>query len=109
QSPHPPTAEKTALRMQADEEGQLDARQPSEQKIEPQLGAFAARRQIAPFPPPRIAITHRDDRDKRLIVKSVSVYPHPHAQTLSARVVPQNARGVDARAGRLTNDQNARR
>lgn len=90
-----------ALRVLSDEQSQLYERQPGEQMIEPQLRAFTAWRQITVVSSARVAITHRDDRNTRLIVESLLADAHPGAQTLSARVVPGNAGGVHAQARRL--------
>ena len=96
-----------ALRVPADEQGQLDALKLGQEEIEPELGAFSARRQIATRATARITVTHWNDGDMRFIVEGVFVYAHPRPQPLSACVVPGNPAGVHTRAGRLSDHENA--
>src|SRR5664279_946461 len=72
-------AQEMGLRILADEQGELDSRQLGEQAIEPQIGALAAWRQIAARSPPRVAVTHRQDRDARLVIEGVGIDAHPVA------------------------------
>jgi hypothetical protein len=56
-------AQKVRLRILADEQRELDARQLREQPIEPEGRTFAPRRQVATGPAARIAQAHRLDRN----------------------------------------------
>jgi hypothetical protein len=100
-------AEKVALCVLTDKQGQLDLRQPGQQLVEPQCCAFTAWRQIAVITSARITIAHGNDCDVRIIVKNVLVYTHPRPQAFPARVVPWNAGCVHANAGCLPHNQDA--
>ena len=79
------------MRVLSNEQSQFDERQLGKQMIKPQLCAFTARRQITAVSSARVAITHRNDCNTRLIVEILLADAHPSAQTLSARVVPRYA------------------
>ena len=98
-------AQKVALRVLPDEQSQFNQRQFGQQLVEPQLRAFATRRQITAVASSRIAIAHRNDRNSRFIVEDVLVHAHPTAQTLAARIIPGNAGLVHPHAGRLADNE----
>jgi hypothetical protein len=98
-----------ALRVVADQQRRFDTRQPGEQMREPEVGAFAARWQIAAAAATGIAVTHRNDRHPRWIVKRLPIHGHPCAKALAARVVPGNPGFMHAASRRLPHDENARR
>lgn len=102
-------AQEVGLRILADEQGELDARQLGKQAVQPQFSAFAPWRQIAARSPPRVAVTHRQDRDARLVIESLGIDAHPIAQALAAPVVPRYAADMHLCAGRLSDDENSRR
>src|SRR5207244_9763974 len=58
---------------------------------------------------PWVAIAHGNDCDTRFVIEDIPVHPHPHAQTLPARVVPRNTGSVHAHPGRLSHDQDTGR
>jgi len=101
--------QKVMLCMLTDEQRQFNPRQLGQQMIEPQRRAFTARRHITAVTSARVAITHGNNGDARLIIKDVLVHAHPGAQSLATGVAPRNAGLVHAHAGRLANDEDAGR
>jgi hypothetical protein len=102
-------SQKMALGILTDEQRQFNPRQLGQQMIEPQRRAFTARRHITAVTSARVAITHGNDGDARLVIKDVLVHAHPGAQSLATGVAPWNAGRVHAHAGRLANDEDAGR
>ena len=100
-------AQEMGLRILADEQGERDVRQFGEQAIEPQLSTFAPRRQVATRGAPRITVTHREDRNLRLVIKGLGIDAHPIAQALSAFIVPRNAARMHPRTRGLADDENS--
>jgi hypothetical protein len=75
--------------------------------VEPQLGAFAPRRQVAARSPTRITVAHRQDRDSLFVVEGLGVDAHPVAQALAAAVVHGTPLRAPSRPG-LADDENSR-
>ena len=92
-----------------DKQRQFNLRQLGQQMIEPQRRSLTARWHVTGVSSAWVAITHRNDRDARLIVKDILAHPHPGAQSLTTRVVPRNTGRMHPRAGCLANDEDARR
>lgn len=101
-------AQEVGLRVPANEHRELDLRHVRKQAIEPQLRAFAPRRQIAARPAAGIAQAHRHDRNASLVVEVLGVDAHPVAQSFAAAVIPRDTARVHPRTRRLANDEDAR-
>ena len=102
-------AEVPALGVAADGEQELEAGEPREERRAPGFGAFAAGRQVAAVRAlAGEAESHRDDGDAPGVVEGGLVEAEPGAETGAGRVVERAAAGVDAGAGRLAGDAEAR-
>jgi len=98
------------LREAADGENERDIRQPRHQRVVPQRGAFAPRRQVgAAVVLAGKAKAHRHDRDPCRVVKLLVGHAEPAAEPHAGLIGVGHAGGMHARARRLAGDQDARR
>src|SRR5574337_421653 len=107
--PLAPLAQEICLRVLADEQGQAHVLQQRDELRMPGLAAFGSWRIVTAAPATGVAKSHWHDGNARFVVKNVAIDAHPRAQAFAAGVVPRNAGGVDLRARRLADDENARR
>lgn len=95
------------LRIAANQQGQFRPWHQGAQARVPKWCALGPRRHVATLAATRIAESHGDQGKAVEIVKGITVNTKPFAQSVSAGIIPGNAGGMDARAGRLAGNEHA--
>ena len=96
------------LRVRSDEERESNMWEVRSQPRLPERRAFSPGRAIRAVDRPGITEPDRDDRDDTFVVEPLAGHAEPRAQPVARRIVPRNARLVDAPPGGLPDDQQPR-
>ena len=102
-----PLAQMPGQRILANDQGQLNIRQKTQELLAPFFRTFRPWCQIAGFPGSRIAKPHGKKGNSATVIKGPTVNSHPVTQTIAAWIIEGNSSLVYPPARRLRGNKNA--